>query len=704
MAGPWEKYQQAAPQASDGPWTKFQSSGPKVKPDAAEEGFIPALKRGAGGAVIGTAQLLKDAGADELLKYVGRELPSRDVLNAAAQALEEQGTGTGAIGLAGEILGNPLASAGGASLPALAAAGAAIGATEANPNDQGLSDRARSAAIGAVAAPVAGAVLGQAGKAVARGVNRVLRPVQSQLEPEAARLAQTLASEGVELSNAQRTGSSALRGIENAFAELPFTSATENASRAEQARQFTRAALSRAGIEADAATPDVLKAGKQALGEGYQKITANREIPVDDVLLNALADVEEQGSRYLGPDIGKPIRAFIDDVIKNPAIDGAQYQQIRSTLGKQMKGQNPYANSLLKDIRNALDDAAKRSLGEEETAAWRALDNRYAAYKTIERAMGSSGNAALDGSISPAALLQASRAGNSGYATGAGPLNDLARAGTRFLRDPVGNSGTAQRQMWMRILGGQLPVAGYLAGGPGGAIGATALAGLPKAAQLAYNSRLGSRLLTEGLGAVESSGRTAGQLSRPAAPLAVTTEQQMPSATAQATYQPLSAEVLSQDVVQPEQAPSFTDQLISIESGGNPNAKNPNSTALGLGQFTNSTWNQLVAKYGKEYQLTPNGRKNPRQAKIGIELLARDNAAQLAKTLGREPDNAELYLAHFLGASGAKAILKNADKPLAAAMLLPEAAKSNRNVFYKDGKPITTGQLLQNIRNKFETA
>ena len=89
--------------------------------------------------------------------------------------------------------------------------------------------------------------------------------------------------------------------------------------------------------------------------------------------------------------------------------------------------------------------------------------------------------------------------------------------------------------------------------------------------------------------------------------------------------------------------------IAQIESRGNPNAKNPRSSAAGLFQFINST--------AKQYGLS-----NPYDLNASADAgarLARDNSAILSKTLGRAPNVGELYLAHQQGAGGARKLLAN---------------------------------------------
>ncbi|MBO1021476.1 transglycosylase SLT domain-containing protein [Methylobacterium sp. SD274] len=104
------------------------------------------------------------------------------------------------------------------------------------------------------------------------------------------------------------------------------------------------------------------------------------------------------------------------------------------------------------------------------------------------------------------------------------------------------------------------------------------------------------------------------------------------------------------------QDPSYMVRQAEIESGGNPNAKNPSSSAGGLYQFIDST----ASRYGLTDKF------DPVAASDAAARLARDNGAHLTKTLGRTPSAGELYLAHQQGAGGAAKILSNPDAPAAS--------------------------------------
>lgn len=125
-------------------------------------------------------------------------------------------------------------------------------------------------------------------------------------------------------------------------------------------------------------------------------------------------------------------------------------------------------------------------------------------------------------------------------------------------------------------------------------------------------------------------------------------------------------------------------RLAEIESGMNPLAQNPRSSAKGMFQFINST--------GQQYGLDPSqfGTEAYTQAEIpAAEKLTQDNRAYLTKALGREPTAGELYLAHQQGAAGAAKILANPQLP--ATQVIGEQAVLNNG-----GNPDITSQEFAN--------
>lgn len=169
-----------------------------------------------------------------------------------------------------------------------------------------------------------------------------------------------------------------------------------------------------------------------------------------------------------------------------------------------------------------------------------------------------------------------------------------------------------------------------------------------------------------------------------------------------------------------------------IESKLNPAAQAPTSSAGGLYQFIDQTWLATVKNAGPSFGLSryanaivqgPDGRfdvpnpaartaimglrNNPQVSAMMAGAFTRNNAAQLAATLGRKPSEAELYVAHFLGADGAgKLIATAANHPRAdAAAMFPQAAAANRAIFYDaGGQPRSAAQVLSRLTGRFDVA
>ena len=152
------------------------------------------------------------------------------------------------------------------------------------------------------------------------------------------------------------------------------------------------------------------------------------------------------------------------------------------------------------------------------------------------------------------------------------------------------------------------------------------------------------------------------------------------------------------------------------ESSLDPDAKAPSSSAVGLFQFLDTTWLQVMKEEGPRlgYQKYADAitkgadgnyevknkalrteildlRKDPQVAADMAAAFTESNGQYLQAKFGRMPSPGELYIAHFLGPQGAEKMfdagLKNPDQ--VAATLFPSAAKANPQIFY-DGKHART--------------
>ena len=121
---------------------------------------------------------------------------------------------------------------------------------------------------------------------------------------------------------------------------------------------------------------------------------------------------------------------------------------------------------------------------------------------------------------------------------------------------------------------------------------------------------------------------------------------------------------------------AVVEQIIRVESDGDPNAKNKRSSATGLGQFLDETWLDMIrahrpdlAKGGRSHAEILQLRRDPKTAR---EITARftERNAEILRKRGLPVTPGTLYLAHFAGGAGAVAILsamENADAALVMA-------------------------------------
>ena len=160
------------------------------------------------------------------------------------------------------------------------------------------------------------------------------------------------------------------------------------------------------------------------------------------------------------------------------------------------------------------------------------------------------------------------------------------------------------------------------------------------------------------------------------------------------------------------------------ESAFNPGAHAKTSSAAGLFQFVDQTWLGTLKQHGAKYgyaryaQLIQQGsdgrfhvdgaearrtvmdlRLDPHAASLMAGELASDHASYLRGRMGRDPTSGELYAAHVLGPQGSARLIDTvrASPGVTAASLFPDAAASNRGLFYHDGRAVSAGELYANL-------
>lgn len=405
---------------------------------------IDKLRAGAGKAFSDTAM-----GVGQLLGVV----PQTDVDEAAARDAPLMRTGAGragaVIGAGAETL--PMMFVPGANtIPGAALSGAIMGGIQ--PVASG-DDRGKNVIYGGAA--------GAAGQMGANVLGRLLRPVRSEMGPEAQRLAQVLQQEGVPLDLADLTQSRPLQGIRGVLRTMPSTAARQQEVDLAKQTALNRAVLSRVGENADAATPDVMRSARDRIGQQFSDLSQRNFVKLDTNFVDDVAKVDT-ANRLRGPYKVDLIETEINkalDLAGQGKLEGKAYQEIRSTLGKRandaFKSGNSVVGQAIKDLKAALDSAAERSIAPEDTAAWKEARAQWDALKVIEPAVAPTSIAKAQGHVSAAQLassLASKKPQQAIYGGRPDGLDELARSARVFNVDPIANSGTPERTFWQNML------------------------------------------------------------------------------------------------------------------------------------------------------------------------------------------------------------------------------------------------------------
>jgi hypothetical protein len=141
------------------------------------------------------------------------------------------------------------------------------------------------------------------------------------------------------------------------------------------------------------------------------------------------------------------------------------------------------------------------------------------------------------------------------------------------------------------------------------------------------------------------------------------------------------------------------DGFIQRESGNNPNAQNPDSSAGGLGQFIDSTWIETLTRYRPDLTtgasraeilaMKTNGPLNREMT----HAYGAQNASALARS-GFPVNSTTVYLTHFAGLSGGRRVLRGDPSAPVSTTLTRDQIAANVSVTIRDGRLITNAELI----------
>lgn len=475
LMGMLQSHGAAAASAPDLPWYENYSNAAIKAPIKALTGTLQ-LANDIGEALPGGSQEQGDASraaSKQYLQNVERAYPTQP----------------GFSSWLGDTIGDPRnAVMGLAKGPMQAAAliGGTNGLTNADENDEGLGQRAIQGSFGATTGAITGKIMGA-----------LLGKSENTLQPEQQRLAKALMNSGVDLTPLQQTGNPAYKAMEGTFKSLPLTSGIQEKVSDNQMKQFTSAILDKAGVNSEAATPDIITKGYHNAGGMIGQITEKYSMPIDNQFTQDVLNVQNEYGKIIAPGERPQFEEIVNNLTdpKISHLPGNIYQDTRSGLGKIAQSawkRDPNFAAAIDGLQEAMDNSISRVMPADDVAALNQYRGYYGNMKTVMRSMNTGHPDALAGDITPSRLGAALRTGNEvRYTQGLGSLNDLSRGGEAILKEPV----KAAKPSWKipEMIGAAIGSGGAAHGGelaaglvPGVAGGAASILG-PAALQQVYN-------------------------------------------------------------------------------------------------------------------------------------------------------------------------------------------------------------------------
>ena len=433
----------------------------------------------------------------------------RQVMPTAQSMTERLLPGGGYVpqSLLGRMAQTGIETAVGSLTPGISGPASATRAALATSSGIGAIGEGTTEVTGSPAAGLAASVLFPVGAAGVAG--RLGGALMGTVERDTAQLAALARDKyGIPVTAPQMApASSAARFAGSTINRLPFSGAESTI--AAQQGSFNRAVSNTIGENALKLTPEVMKDARTNIGQVFDDVGSRTTINVDPPFENSLLATLTNAGQELSESQMKPLMAsfsnIMDKVSTGGTIDGKAYQALvakNSPLDRAMESQDGYLSHYAGQMKDALDDAFQRSASPSDQAALSDARRQWAALKTIEPLVAK----APTGDISPALLMsRVNQQTHNGLAYGyGGNLGELARIGTRFLKEPS-SSGTAERAT---IIGGLGEMGRALAYG-GGALGLGELMkGIPEVSPA--EALIGAGAIPAGLAA----GRMAGSALR----------------------------------------------------------------------------------------------------------------------------------------------------------------------------------------------
>lgn len=350
-----------------------------------------------------------------------------------------------------------------------------------NAQENFWTEKGKQAGIGGVFGATAPVVIG--------GLSRLVSPKASLPNSPA----QTLISEGVELTPGQAMGGAMMR-MEDRMMSAPIVGDAIRSARTRGNESLNRAVYNRvlAPIEKTVAGSgrDAVDDAARLVSQSYDDVLGKVKFAPDSAFSQSIANIKSMAQdlprREARALEGVLQRDVIDPLTKGNWVDGMTFKRVESQLGERsqqfLKATDAYQNDVgraLQEVQKALQENLSR-MNPSHATELRNVNTAFANLVRLENAAGRIG--AQEGVFTPqqlaSAIRQTDRSVRSrAYAAGKALMQDLSDAAQSRMAAKIPDSGTAERLMANALTGGSLAGAvGIGALSPG--IAASVLGGL----------------------------------------------------------------------------------------------------------------------------------------------------------------------------------------------------------------------------------
>jgi hypothetical protein len=302
-----------------------------------------------------------------------------------------------------------------------------------------------------------GAAGGVAGTAIGRGIGHLLKPVPRVPSETRDAAIKTAESIGMKLTPGDKTQSLALQQAEAVLSRTPGGAGLFDRVKDSNQKALNRIAAQTIGENVDELSAPVIARASDRISKTFNELSAKSNVKLTDNFSNLVTKLKNTNDT-LGPFRNPQVDSLIEkstQLAQMKEIPGNVYQVIRSELTSSaddaFRSGNSGAGRALKDIRNALDDAAKSGLNKADQELWDTVRKQYAHLTTLVK-----GNVITKGNVNPNLIKNEMVKFNPKlYKSGKNesPLAAIGNVAENF-KQMVPNSGTPERGVMSNMMFG----------------------------------------------------------------------------------------------------------------------------------------------------------------------------------------------------------------------------------------------------------